>query len=74
MHLVKNIKIFFSNPIKIEAGETWASSSLLTMQLDDIISAKYPEMSSLFRVEINSVFRCQTNKVCVKVKNKIIKL
>ena len=33
------------------------------MQLDDIICAKSPEISSLFRLELNSVYRCQTTKV-----------
>ncbi|TMW44698.1 hypothetical protein DOY81_010221, partial [Sarcophaga bullata] len=48
---------------QIESGETWANPSLLTMQLDDIICAKSPEISSLFRLELNSIYRCQTTKV-----------
>lgn len=42
------------------------------MQLDDIICAKFPEMSSLFRLEINSVFRCQTTKVVEAVEELIV--
>ncbi|XP_065364468.1 gamma-tubulin complex component 5 [Calliphora vicina] len=57
---------------QIESGETWANPSLLTMQLDDIICAKYPEMSSLFRLEINSVFRCQTTKVVEAVEEIVV--
>ncbi|KAM7346720.1 gamma-tubulin complex component 5 [Cochliomyia hominivorax] len=57
---------------QIESGETWANPSLLTMQLDDIICAKFPEMSSLFRLEINSVFRCQTTKVVEAVEEIIV--
>ncbi|XP_037809588.1 gamma-tubulin complex component 5 [Lucilia sericata] len=53
---------------QIESGVTWANPSILTMQLDGIICAKFPEMSSLFRLEINAEFRCETTKVvdCVE--------
>ncbi|XP_017489362.1 PREDICTED: gamma-tubulin complex component 5 [Rhagoletis zephyria] len=48
---------------QIESGDEWANAFLLTTQLDDIISTKFSDMSSLFRIEINSAFRCQTVKV-----------
>lgn len=42
------------------------------MQLDDILCAKFPELSTLFRLEINSVFRCQTTKVVEAVEELIV--
>uniref|UniRef100_A0A1B0G349 Gamma-tubulin complex component n=1 Tax=Glossina morsitans morsitans TaxID=37546 RepID=A0A1B0G349_GLOMM len=55
---------FYSRLFKqIESGLPWANPSLLTMQLDDIISTRFPEMSSLFRVELISMFNYQTTKV-----------
>lgn len=42
------------------------------MQLDDIICDKFPELSSLFRLEINSVFRCRTTKVVEAVEELVV--
>uniref|UniRef100_A0A1A9WVA5 Gamma-tubulin complex component n=1 Tax=Glossina brevipalpis TaxID=37001 RepID=A0A1A9WVA5_9MUSC len=64
---------FYSKLFKqIESGVHWANPSLLTMQLDDNISVRFPEMSSLFRVEIVSDFRCQTTKVAEAVDGLMI--
>lgn len=55
---------FYSKLFKqIESGEDWANAFLLTSQLDDIICAKFPDMSSLFRIEIHSSFRTHTVRV-----------
>ncbi|XP_011188868.2 gamma-tubulin complex component 5 [Zeugodacus cucurbitae] len=55
---------FYSKLFKqIESGEGWANAFLLTTQLDDIICAKFSDMSSLFRVEIYSAYRSRTVKV-----------
>uniref|UniRef100_A0A1I8MJY9 Gamma-tubulin complex component n=1 Tax=Musca domestica TaxID=7370 RepID=A0A1I8MJY9_MUSDO len=65
--------IFYSKLFsQIESGESWANRSLLTMQLDDIICSKYPEMSMLFCLEVNSAFRCQTTKVIEAVEELIV--
>lgn len=49
--------------VQIESEENWANPFLLSVQLDDIMSSKFPELSSLFRVEIQSTFRSITPKV-----------
>uniref|UniRef100_A0A034VHP5 Gamma-tubulin complex component n=1 Tax=Bactrocera dorsalis TaxID=27457 RepID=A0A034VHP5_BACDO len=55
---------FYSKLFKqIESGEGWANAFSLTSQLDDIISAKFPDMSSLFRIEICSTFGSRTTRV-----------
>ncbi|XP_067640185.1 gamma-tubulin complex component 5 [Eurosta solidaginis] len=55
---------FYSKLFKqIEFGDEWANAFLLSTQLDDIICAKFLDMSSLFRIDINSAFRCKTVKV-----------
>ncbi|XP_061386084.1 gamma-tubulin complex component 5 [Musca vetustissima] len=65
--------IFYSKLFsQIESGESWANRSLLTMQLDDIICSKYPDMSLLFCLEVNSAFRCQTTKVIEAVEELIV--
>ncbi|XP_055841421.1 gamma-tubulin complex component 5 [Episyrphus balteatus] len=49
--------------VQIESEESWANPFLLTVQLDDIMCSKFPELSSLFRVDIQSAFRSITPKV-----------
>ena len=36
----------------MNAGEDWNNSYLLTVQLDDVLTARYPSMHSLFSVQI----------------------
>lgn len=35
-------------------GENWYNPYLLTVQLDGILSMQYPEMSSMFRIQLKS--------------------
>ncbi|XP_055909744.1 gamma-tubulin complex component 5 [Eupeodes corollae] len=49
--------------VQIESEESWANPFLLSVQLDDIMCSKFPELSSLFRVDIKSTFRSITPKV-----------
>ncbi|XP_075159204.1 gamma-tubulin complex component 5 [Haematobia irritans] len=65
--------IFYSKLFsQIESGESWANRSLLTMQLDDIICSKFPDMSMLFCMEVNSAYRCQTTKVVEAVEELVV--
>lgn len=38
----------------MNAGEDWNNSYLLTVQLDDVLTTRYPELHSLFSVEITA--------------------
>lgn len=39
----------------MNSGEDWNNSYLLTVQLDDVLTTRYPEMHSMFSVEITAV-------------------
>ncbi|XP_055389842.1 gamma-tubulin complex component 5 [Condylostylus longicornis] len=56
----------------IENEKLWANPFTLTVQLDDILTAKFPELSLLFKVDINSAFKCKTTKVIDAVDEIII--
>lgn len=36
-------------------GENWNNSYLLTVQLNDILASKYPDINSLFSIQLKSV-------------------
>lgn len=36
----------------MNSGEDWNNSYLLTIQLDDVLASRYPNMQSMFSVEI----------------------
>lgn len=54
---------FYSNLFKrMNSGENWCNPYLLTIQLDGILCMQYPEMASLFSIQLKSA-NWQTKKV-----------
>ncbi|XP_055546235.1 gamma-tubulin complex component 5 isoform X2 [Wyeomyia smithii] len=45
---------------RIEAGESWANPYLLTIQLNDILSSRFTDMTSLFTIEIVSEYKSES--------------
>lgn len=39
----------------MNSGEDWNNSYLLTVQLDDVLTTRYPEMHTMFSVDITAV-------------------
>lgn len=37
----------------MNSGEDWNNSYLLTVQLDDVLTTRYPQMHSMFSVKIS---------------------
>lgn len=47
-------------------GENWYNPYLLTVQLDEILSMQYPEMSSMFSIQLKSA-NFQTKMVGISI-------
>lgn len=41
-------------PFQMNSGEDWNNSYLLTVQLDDVLTTRYPKLFSMFSVEITA--------------------
>ena len=54
---------FYTNLFEqIQSKVSWNNHYLLTVQLNDAISSRYPDMSCLFSVEVKPT-KCETNEV-----------